>query len=245
MRLSQHIQQICNTIGWRINLKKSVLTPADSVKFLGSTWGSSHVTRSIEATRTVTLLLYGTRHKRLQGRTLQRVRGYLNYYLSFAGNYHALINKILKRADKSAFTDLLLNIAKTDSIAFRPPDPTKYEVIYTDASTYGIAACTPSESSVVAKTSFAPILHNELKAAILGVKLFLQTKQHESNSLVLKIDNKAVISFVNHGRCKWNMDIFKLADYISFFARAKRKIRITASYVRSEANTADYHSRYF
>ena len=244
-RLSLHIQQICEKIGWRINLKKSVLTPAESVKFLGSTWGATHVTRSVEASRTVALVLRGTQTRKLTGRTLQRVRGYLNYYLSFAGNFHALVNRILKRADKTPFTNLLLNIAKTDSIAFRPPDPTKYELIYTDASTYGIAACTPSESSVIARTSFAPILENELKAAILGVQLFLRTKQPSTNSLVLKIDNKAVIAFVNHGRCKWSTDIFRLANYLSFFAKIKRKIKVTASYVRSESNTADYHSRYF
>ena len=138
-QLSLHIQSICEKIGWRINLKKSVLTPAESVKFLGSTWGSTHVTRSTEATRTVALVLQGTERRKLTGRTLQRVRGYLNYYLSFAGNYHALVNRVLKRTNKAPFTQFLINIARTDNIAFRPPDPTNYEVIYTDASTYGIA----------------------------------------------------------------------------------------------------------
>ena len=232
-------------ISWRINLKKSVLTPTDSVKFLGSTWGSTHVTRSIEATRTVALVLRGTERRKLTGRSLQRVRGYLNYYLSFAGNYHALVNRVLQRTNKAPFTQLLIDIARTDNIAFRPPDPTQYEIIYTDASTYGVAACTPTESTVLARTSFAPILENELKAAILGIHLFLQTKQPSTNTLVLKIDNKAVIAFINNGRCKWSMDLFKLASYLSIVAKVKRKFKVSASYVRSEANTADFHSRYF
>ena len=87
--------------------------------------------------------------------------------------------------------------------------------------------------------SFKSILENELKAALLGLKLFNQ-QNVGANSLVLKVDNKAVVALINNGRCKWQIDPFKLAAYLQEINDFKRSFRLHCSYVRSESNPADF-----
>ena len=91
------------------------------------------VKRSKQASQTLVRVLLGKATRKLAGRPLQRVRGYFNYYFVFADQFHSVINRFLKRAEKHPFIKLLLDLAMKDYVRFRPPDPKVYETVYTDA----------------------------------------------------------------------------------------------------------------
>ena len=146
--------------------------------------------------------------RKLAGKPLQRVSGYFNYYHALAGQFHSVINRIITRRDKRPFLKWMLQMAAQDFIHFRPPGPPVYATIHTDASLCKITAINTLQIKVSQKTYFKPILENELRAALLGLKLFERTREGE-NSLVLQVDNKAVVALINSGTCRWNIDVLK------------------------------------
>jgi hypothetical protein len=77
-----------------------ILRPTKVITYLGSTWGFYAVKRKTEVSRYLERLWNYKATIRLKGRQQQRVRGYLLYYLSFAGPYNAVVVRILKMEDK-------------------------------------------------------------------------------------------------------------------------------------------------
>ncbi|RNA03056.1 hypothetical protein BpHYR1_006049, partial [Brachionus plicatilis] len=67
--------------GWVINAKKSELNPVKQIKFLGANWDGLGIIRDKEATRFTREMAESLLTNDPKGRALQRVRGYLNYYL--------------------------------------------------------------------------------------------------------------------------------------------------------------------
>ncbi len=84
---------------WIINVKKSVLNPVKKIMFLGALWGQTAVVRNPEIDNTLTAVINNLK----QGLSLkehQQARGYLNYYLSFAGKVHSIVNRALTEPEE-------------------------------------------------------------------------------------------------------------------------------------------------
>lgn len=77
---------------------KSILTPTKRVEFLGAIWYRGEVTRTEAATKALkqTLAYVYNETYPLESKFHQKLRGFLNYYLGFAGTMHVVINHILK-----------------------------------------------------------------------------------------------------------------------------------------------------
>lgn len=65
----------------------------------------------------------------------QKIRGHLNYYLSFAGKVHSLVNRTISVLNGKIFLFALL---EEDKIKFIDPDHTKEQSFFTDATTMRI-----------------------------------------------------------------------------------------------------------
>ena len=110
--ISQALQLMFTQVGWILNSKKSVLTPSSRVKFLGAYWGAEGVKRSRRVTKTIFYLYQATMDMKLGGKILQRVRGFLNYYLSFAGLYFSFVNRFLLLKTRRPFFKTILYLIK-------------------------------------------------------------------------------------------------------------------------------------
>jgi hypothetical protein len=77
------------------------------------------------------------------------VRGYFNYYLTFAGNFHAVINRILLSPANSRYSDIINWLIKQHHISFRPPDTQPPIEMATDASLAGLGATTMNRTPPV------------------------------------------------------------------------------------------------
>lgn len=103
--------------GWVLNTSKSILKPVKELKFLGAKWDSFGIIRDNKVTKFVTSISQNLLNSDPKGKTLMRVRGYLNYYLGFAGKDYPVINTFLKmtqvtRREYWWYIDILLKCTR-------------------------------------------------------------------------------------------------------------------------------------
>ncbi len=77
--------------GWPLNIQKSILKPSKTIKYLGAKWTSKQVTRLPEISKNLKEII-GIIPKIKTKKQLQRIRGYLNYYMGYSGPSHRLIS---------------------------------------------------------------------------------------------------------------------------------------------------------
>jgi hypothetical protein len=255
-KLSQHLVYLFKLIGWIINYPKSQLTPVKSITFLGATWSQTNVKRTAQATITCASIWNQLclSNKQPTGRLLQQIRGYFNYYLSFAGNFFSIINRILLSKNLVNFTKIFTYLLCKDSISLSMPKLTKarrFLNLASDATETQIAACYLKDVKInLIHFCKNNILVNELKAGMLALKLAYE-KAKSLNlapdfSARLYIDNKAVISLINRGRAKWSNDtigIFKLFNILRQIEWYRERFSFKAMYISTAANPADALSR--
>jgi hypothetical protein len=222
--------------------------PRTEIIFLGSTWGSSSITRQQESTSRCLKIWDLVRNISLTGKQLERVRGFFNYYLCFAGNFHAVINRILCLGPKEPYADIIRFLIDRDEMFFRPPAVKQLVEIATDASLYGLGACTLPPSiplRVQTEQSSKSILLNELDATFLGIALFKKFFDSNFFRLHLRVDNLAVVALINRGRCHWNISIRFLFNILYKIHNFKRRIDISCAYIPTAANPAEVLNRVF
>jgi hypothetical protein len=193
---------------WRLNLKKCVLVPVKKITFLGSEWGPTRVQRSQKVTQQLLSIWNMIESKILSGKILQRVQGFFNYYLNFYGNFHAFINRVLIHPFNYRFKSLILFLIEKDFLLYNTHTIKPFKTFCSDATMIGVGYCSGKEISFKRRTPFTPILVNEWRAASLAIARFTSSKSLVKHFiLLLRIDNKAVVSLVNYGRCKWNVSL--------------------------------------
>ena len=106
--ISNVYQELFKRVYWTLNLEKSVLFLVKKITFLWLICNESAVTRSHAATDMCRKIVEFVQNKDLKPKQLQRIRGYLNYNLSFAGNYFSIINRILKLKNQKPFNKILI-----------------------------------------------------------------------------------------------------------------------------------------
>ena len=245
-----------NKIKWTINMDKSILKPAKQVIFLGAHWTQTGIKRSKQISQNLHDIITALgKVKHLRPKAIQRIRGVLNYYVGFAGNYFNLVNKFIMSINRKHKLILMHNIFNTDEIKFKTQQhtqlPIQHIAIASDATTSQLAAVTVGNTTKefgyreVIKQRNGNILENELAAALLGMGLAapLRKPQHQ-HKLHLLIDNKAVISFINKGRAKWSWSFHRQAKFLMYLNKLKLFYDIViASFIPTADNPADAPSR--
>ena len=245
LTIANHMSYLFKLINWVVNPEKSVLVPVRQIIFLGAIWGKTGITRLPEVTESLKIIWSLIRSIRLSPKGLQRVRGYLNYYLNFAGNFFAVVNRILKLKNKGAYDRIVSYLISKKHINFVNPKP-KREVIsiHTDATPTQIAAVVTNDQKLFfINRSLDNILMNELKAALAGISLFIRNFSFTSHFLNLFTDNLAVLYFLRKGRCKWRSNIFTLFKFLYFVNNHVSALNVKFHYIPSAFNKADKLSR--
>jgi len=227
-----------SSIAWQISWEKSVLIPSRGITYLGAHWGQHSISRKPEVTTRLRALWSNIKTKRLTTKQLQRIRGTFNYYFAFAGNYHAITNRILVSNFKHKYDKIINYLISTDSIKLAPPLEESITA-YSDASLHRFAAVFPGRTLHHASTA-RTIAINELKAAALAVNHFIKSYNILNFKLNLYIDNLNVLYFIKRGSCKWqDLSINTVFYYLHKFSR----INLSIKYIPSELNPADTPSR--
>ena len=183
--------------------------------------------------------------KTLKPKQLQRIRGYLNYYLSFAGNYFSIVNRILKLKNKKPFFKIFSYLICKKSIFLAKQHWPEEKIFFTDATQYQIAF-TDNQKHIGIKESLNwDIKVNELEAVLFCLKYCLNN--FCKISIKLFTDNLAVLYFVNEGTARWyqaqNFSIFRHFRALRIVSDSQDRFNLRAFYVPSATNPADALSR--
>ena len=237
----------CALAGWEINTKKSVFEPATRIRFLGAIWGNKAIWRD---TATSTLLLEIWRHIRvrtLKGKVLQRVRGFFLYYLSFAGNFFSVMNRILLRPDKYRYDDEFLELLARNSLPLNTCKATSVAHFASDATLNQLASVSMGRTNNVHKIvrhHSKSIILNEILAAFLSFPLFRVLNLSSDVKLVLHVDNMAAVAFLNKGRANYaSMSIRAHYQLLTKLHNVSHNISYHATYIHTAVNPADALSR--
>lgn len=239
-KLAEHLIRKFTLVDWKLNIKKSIIKPSKNLVFLGAIWSQTAVTRTSEVTERLRLLWQAIIFVKLKEKPLQRLRGLFNYYCQFAGNYHSFINKILHYRNKSRYSKAIKYLLLQDAISFQIPPIRKEIVIHSDASLYALGIHFVKSKLEFTVPSYATIALNELKAAIIAIKIFKKLYNIKHFVPKLFVDNLNVLFLINKGTCKWTkIDPLFLFFTLKFFSLNK----ITVNYVPTSQNLADGPSR--
>jgi hypothetical protein len=210
------------------------------------------VVRTKEATDAMRYIWSQIRYLKseLRGKPLQRIRGFLNYYSAFAGNFFSIINRVLLSKDRRPFDKIFNFLISKDTIFLDIPrmrDAVLFVNFASDATETQIAALEmddPSNQEIQLYND--NILVNELKAAMLSLEM-ASSRLDEAcfNSFIdgthlpkskmaarLYIDNNAVIALINKGRVKWTDDTVSIFKLFNFLKRIEAFRLIFRSWLR-------------
>jgi len=222
---------------WIINTKKSILNPVKEINFLGAIWGKYNVTRNPEIDETLKAVINSIKEG-LALKEAQQIRGYLNYYLSFAGKVHSVVNRALSEPLEGK--QYLYALMEHKKIRFRDPESAE-NIIYTDATTNQIGWCNNKEGGH-ALTIELPIIFAETLAALVGIFKYIRKK---FCNIQLYTDNMATFYFIKKGTAGflYNLNFYNHFLLISIICKAKKLAKIKTTYVNTSNNPADKWSR--
>lgn len=235
---------------WPINYEKSILTPVKNIDFLGSTWNQTGVKRTPQSTaKLIKIIAYIPLINGLKQE--QRVRGYVNYYLAFAGKYHSLINLAINYKNNMKLEQLksLIKLARIDQIWFYKKllDPI---VIHADA--------TPIQSAYVIKYKQCPIVVNywkhpnlrivlaELFALLAGLVHITSNSNNKKGTtkIIAYTDNMAVLYMFKYGSIRFIKNFKFLFEILYLINNIINNFKLECHYIKSENNPADKWSRW-
>ncbi len=230
------------SINWRISAKKSVLVPTRSIIYLGARWSSRGVQRLPEVTARLSALwsymITNSYDLHPLHKPVQRIRGLFNYYFSFAGFFHAVTNRVVIAASRRQYHVIIAYLLKQDFISFKHHLRMPEVHVFSDASLYAIAAVLPKFTFSQYSPS-SSIAMNELRAAILAIRMFCSLYNKTLFVLHLWVDNLNVLFLLSKGSCHWNIPTFFLFQCIKLFS----SLHCRVSYIPSALNPADAPSR--
>lgn len=231
-----------NKAGWEINQTKSNLIPSKlltiwSNKYGLAIWSNKGIKRNLVISHASTNVILSM-NSNLKLRKIQKIYGYLNYYLSFSKYFSSFLFRFIKEPDKTKL--LLFELIKLDYLPFKLKDNRRTESAYSDATPTQIGGITASKKSFSIRIHHTNSMIAETIAALATITLHkIGTK------LMLFTDNKATLSFINKGAAKFLLQLSPLQHFNFCMTRYLMDdvYNLSATYIRSEENPADVLSR--
>lgn len=222
-------------VKWEVNFKKSSLSPSLSLNFLGAFWNQQGVKRLPDVTQRLPGIIMIT-GKNLKERAIQRIRGFLIYYLSFSKYFNTIINRFIQ--NPSGLQSFILSLVPIDFIPYNKTF-TSTTKIFSDATPTRIGAYI-NDYAISAPIIPSNIMIAETLAAILAI---LQAKEFQN--IDIWVDNIATLSYLRKGTARF-LNIMPIeAHFIILLARFHMDnfYNINSFYIKSSANPADKLSR--
>lgn len=168
----------------------------------------------------------------------QKIRGYLNYYLSFAGKVHSIVNRVIKEINGKVFLYALMEV---DRIKFRDPDASKEFNVFSDATKTRIG-WTSKFFQCTMSTWPLPIIATETLAALVGIYHMLKLN---ITKIRLFTDNVATAYFLKRGSAGflYSMTIEEHYAFVIAMCSIHKIAHLRTDYVKSENNPADALTR--
>lgn len=237
-KILKHLLIKLERAGWEINLKKSVLIPTKSLTFLGATWSEKGVKRSDDLSETLLNVILSMR-KNLKLKQVQKIYGFLNYYLSFSKFFSSLLFRFIKEPDK--IRPLILELTKLDYLSFRFPNNQITSIAFADATPTKLGGITSNKRHFSIPIKETNIMLAETLAAILTI-----VSHRKGTKLKLFSDNMATLSFLKKGAAKFLLQLNPFNHFKYCMARylMDENYNLSFSYIKSEDNPADFYSRH-
>jgi hypothetical protein len=210
--------------------------------------------------------------KSLDEHALDVIKGFLNYYLQFAGKYHTLITRLCEcRGTEEA---LLLGAfldgpGMRDELRFRSPTRGQV-VVYSDATPSKLAAIVLCDEAwmklkprkLLAKLKSMkkrpigvevlesrtrkdlPIIEAEIRALLLGLKALELKNIYHRYQVVAHTDSMSTLYFIKKGSSNYKLwDSRVLIELLAERNRLAEYFDIKILYINTKANPADFYSR--
>lgn len=221
--LKTHVQiaiEFLNSLGWNINIEKSILTPTRSIQFLGILWDTKSNTKSLSPDKVNKVRQYLLARLAAGSWTLkqaQRLLGYLNFatFVTLRGRLHCRAlqrhSNLLKKNSRRPilYIDEVREELKwwLDKISQKTPiHPRRYPVNYvvTDASNVQWGALVNNNAL---KGNWSPHQRKwhcnlkEMYAVIAAISS--KASVLRDSTVILQTDNRTVVSYIkNEGGTK-------------------------------------------
>jgi hypothetical protein len=236
------IKQWFKQAGWPLNIQKSILKPSKTIEYLGAKWTSKQVTRLPEITKKLKEII-GIIPKIKTQKQLQRIRGYLNYYMGYSGPSHRLISIVLankkSRILNFKFLYPLLSISKLTlhHKEGRPPD-----TVICDAAENAVFVYNNCKFIYFLNSLYSNIMHRELYAVLLGIMHHLNCNNF-AKKLIVYTDNLPVMYAIRYGSMRFMRGCNNTLLLTIMISLIKATVQVDCRYVRSEENIADEGTR--
>ena len=251
--LVRKLSDKCAKAGWRLSLKKCVLTPARSVTFLGCTWCSSGITRDGETTRTLRALIATLETNPVRGeKEKQVIKGYMSYYLQFAGKVHSIVDRFVEGRDVEANASLLRELVEIDSVEFRSKAQGSLGV-YADATPIKLAGMIMKDDNNIPVTLIEtknwhcslPIIEAETRAILLALDKLVEMKRYHRFRVQVFTDSTSALFFFKRATCRFSkLDSGTIGELLVRRSRLCQYFDLDMFYVSTDLNPADYYSRH-
>ena len=256
---------LLQTLGFNINGKKSVLTPTQTLEFLGFLLDSVHMTITLTPRRKsniaevcaklllkthlkirfvssaigmIIAALLAVRHGALHYRAMERDK--ISALRDSGGDFDQLMT--LSPAAGGEVRWWIAHVAHSQKFLHAPPLTT---IIYSDASLEGWGA-TDSISTVGAPWQVAALLHiNVLELTAAHFALLHLAADARGVHIQLKLDYLTAVAYINKMGGTHSPECNQVAQQIWEWA-VDRDVWLSAAYIPGDSNVvADFHSRCF
>lgn len=238
--LSKIVSTLLNKLkkaGWELNMIKSNLIPSKSLTFLGACWADSGVTRNPEISDAIVQTIRAMSIK-LKTKKIQKIYGFLNYYLSYSKFFSSFLYRFIKEPSK--IRPLLYELVKLDYLPFKVPNNKKTKVAFADATPSQIGGIASNHVSFSTNIKESNIMIAETLAALVTISL-----HKHGTKINLHTDNTATLSFLNKGTARFLLQLNPFDHYKFCMTRylIDEVYELKATYIKFEDKPADWFSR--
>ena len=213
----------------------------------------SGITRDGETTRTLRALIASLETTPMRGeKEKQVIKGYMSYYLQFAGKMHSIVDRFVEGKDVEAHASLLKELVEIDSVEFRSAAQGSL-VVYANATPIKLAGMIMKDldnkpvTLVETKNWHCslPIIEAEIRAILLALDKLVEMKRYHRFRVQVFTDATPALFFFKRATCTFSkLGSATIGELLLRRSRLCQYFDLDMNYVSTDLNPADYYSRH-
>ena len=207
--------------------------------FLGANWTATGVERLPSLQENLRQAINAI-SPNLKKKESQRIRGYLIYYLSFAGPVHSIVSRAL--LEPKVGKTYLYQLLEVNKIKFKDPPTGNPLNVFSDATPSRLGWIHSFGEGTAPLKNELPIMFTETLAAIIAIYSAVNAG---ARNIVLHTDNMATRAFLRRGTSKFLYQFSYQLHFSLIFLYCKLRYLAnwTAVYINTSVNPADRLTR--